>query len=111
MKRRTGYLFKRGDNFYCAWRVSGQLFTRALRDDNGQPITAKREAEAARDKFMLPIATGDEAAVLESIAGRLEGRKAELAKWEDEKHPPLPVAKAWLEYLDAPNRPDSGEST
>lgn len=111
MKRRTGYLFKRGDNFYCAWRVSGKLFTRALRDDNGQPITAKREAEVARDRFMLPIATGDEAAVLESIAGKLEGRKAELAKWDNEKNPPLPVAKAWLEYLDSPNRPDSGEST
>jgi len=111
MKRRTGYLFKRGKTFYCAWRVNGKLFTRALRDENGQAITAKREAEIARDKFMLPIATGDEAAVLESIAGRLEGRKAELVKWGDEKHPPLPVAKAWLEYLDSPNRPDSGEST
>lgn len=111
MKRRTGYLFKRGDNFYCAWRVSGKLFTRALRTDNGQPITAKREAELARDRFMLPITTGDEAAVLESIAGRLEGRKAELVRHHDEQNPPLTVAKAWIEYLNAPNRPDSGEST
>jgi len=111
MKRRSGYLFKRGSNFYCAWRVNGKLFTRALRDENGQPITGKREAEIARDRFMLPIATGDEAAVLESIAGRLEGRKAELAKWEDEKNPPLPVSRAWVEYLDSTNRPDSGEST
>ena len=111
MKRRSGYLFKRGNNFYVSWKVNGKLFMKALRDENGQPITAKREAEVARDKFMLPIATGDEAAVLESIAGKLEGRKAELAKWEDEKNPPLPVKRAWSEFLASPNRPDSGAST
>ena len=111
MKRRTGYLFKRGRNFYVSWKVNGKLFMKALRDDNGQPITAKREAEIARDKFMLPIATGDEAAVLESIAGKLGGRKAELAKWEDEQHPPLSIRRAWSEFLASPNRPDSGEST
>jgi integrase len=111
MKRRTGYLFKRGNNFYCAWRVNGKLFTRALRDESGQPISAKREAEIARDKFMSPIAQGDEAAVLESIAGRLEGRKAELAKWEDEQHPPSSISQAWSDYLASPNRPDSGKST
>jgi len=111
MKRRTGYLFKRGSNFYVSWKVNGKLFMKALRDDNGQPITAKREAEIARDKFMLPIATGDEAAVLESIAGKLEGRKAEIAKWENEKNPPLSIGQAWSEFLASPNRPDSGKST
>jgi len=111
MKRRTGYLFKRGNNFYVSWKVNGRLFMKALRDDAGQPITAKREAEIARDKFMLPITTGDEAAVLESIAGKLGGRKAELAKWEDEKHPPAAINHAWSEFLASPNRPDSGGST
>jgi integrase len=111
MKRRTGYLFKRGSNFYVSWKVNGKLFMKALRDDNGQPITAKREAEIARDKFMLPIATGDEAAVLESISGRLEGRKAELTKWQDEQHPPLSIGQTWSEFLASPNRPDSGKST
>lgn len=111
MKRRTGYLFKRGNNFYVSWKVNGKLFMKALRDDNGQPITAKREAEIARDKFMLPIATGDEAAVLESIAGKLEGRKAELAKWEDQQHPPSSIGQTWSDFLASPNRPDSGQST
>jgi len=111
MKRRTGYLFKRGNNFYVSWKVNGKLFMKALRDDNGQPITAKREAEIARDKFMLPITTGDEAAVLGSIAGRLEGRKAELAKWEAKKNPPLAIGQTWSEFLASPNRPDSGAST
>jgi integrase len=91
--------------------VSGKLFMKALRDDNGQPITAKREAEIARDKFMLPIATGDEAAVLESIAGKLDSRKAVLAKWEDEQHPPSSIGQAWSDFLASPNRPDTGDST
>ena len=111
MKHRTGYLFKRGSNFYVSWKVNGKIFSKALRDDTGSPITAKREAEEARAKLMAPFTVADEATALESITAKLEGRKAELAKWEDEQNPPLPVAKAWLEYLDAPNRPDSGEST
>jgi integrase len=111
MKRRTGYLFKRGNNFYVSWKVNGKLFMKALRDDNGQPITTKREAEIARDKFMLPITTGDEASVLGSIAGRLDGRKAELARWEAEKNPPLAIGQTWHEFLASPNRPDSGDST
>jgi integrase len=111
MKRRTGYLFKRGNNFYVSWKVNGKLFMKALRDANGQPITTKREAETARDKFMLPIAAADEAAVLESIAGKLVGRKAELAKWEDEKNPPLAITQAWTAFVVSANRPDSGEST
>jgi integrase len=111
MKHRTGYLFKRGTNFYCAWRVSGKPITRALRDDSGQPITKRREAEIARSKLMAPISTADEVAVLESIAGKLKGHKAELAKWEDEQHPPSSIMQAWSDYLASPNRPDSGDST
>jgi integrase len=111
MKHRTGYLFKRGDNFYCAWRVSGRPITRALRDDNGQPITKRREAEIARSKLMAPISTADEVAVLESIAGKLKGHKAELAKWEDEQHPPSSIVQAWSDFLASNNRPDSGDST
>ncbi len=111
MKRRTGHLFKRGSNFYVSWKVNGKLFMKALRDENGQPITAKREAEIARDKFMLPITVADEAAVLESIAGKLEGRKAELSKIEDEKNPPLAIGQVWTEFVASSNRPDSGDST
>ena len=82
-KHRTGYLLKRGDNFYVSWRVNGKLFTKALRDDNGQPITTRREAETAREAFMAPLAVADEAQVLQSITNRLEGRKAEIAAWDE----------------------------
>jgi integrase len=111
MKSRTGYLHKRGDNFYVSWRVNGKLFMKALRDDNGQPITSKREADEAKEKFMAPLAKADEAEVLEAITGRLEGRKAELAVWDEQQNPALPISQAWSEFLASPNRPDSGPET
>jgi integrase len=111
MKHRTGHLFKRGANFYVRWTVEGKVFSKALRDENGNAITAKREAEEARQKVMAPFTVADEAAALESIVGKLEGRKAELAKWEDQQNPPLSLALAWSEYLASPNRPDTGKDT
>jgi len=111
MKHRTGYLFKRGKTFSVTWKVAGKIFTKALRDDNGNPITTRREAEEARQKLIAPFAVADEAAALESIAGKLEGRKAELAKLQDELNPPLLISQAWTEFLASPNRPDSGGET
>src|SRR5580704_11151028 len=110
-KHRTGYLFKRANNFYLQWRINGKKFCNAIRDDNGNPITSRREAEAAREKFMAAFAVANETEVLQSIAGKLEGRKAELAKLENEKNPPLSIGQAWSVFLASPNRPDSGDST
>ena len=111
MKSRTGYLHKRGDNFYVSWRVNGKLFMKALRDGNGQPITSKREAEEAKQKFMAPMVKADEVEVLEAITGRLEGRKAELVAYDEQQNPALPISQTWTEFLASPNRPDSGPET
>lgn len=110
-KHRTGYLFRRGKTFYVSWRIAGKAFSKALHDDNGSPITTRREAEEAKQKLMVPFVVADEASALESIAGKLEGRRAELAKLQDEQNPPLPITQAWTEFISSPNRPDSGEST
>ena len=37
--------------------------------------------------------------MLASIAGKLEGRKAEIEKWEEEKNPPLSIGQAWSGFL------------
>ena len=110
-KHRTGHLFKRGANFYCRWTVNGKVFSKALRDDQGNPITARREAGEAQLKLMAAFVVADEATALESIVAKLDGRKAELARLEDQQNPPLGIAGAWMDYIAAPNRPDSGEST
>lgn len=110
-KHRTGHLFKRGKNFYVRWTVNGKVFSKSLRDGDGNPITNNRDAEEAQTKVMAAFVVADEATALESIAAKLDGRRAELVRLQDEQNPPLPVRRAWVEYLDAPNRPDSGEST
>ena len=110
-KHRTGHIFKRGTNFYVRWTVNGKVFSKALRDDKGDAITSRREAEEAQTKVMAPFVVADEAAALESIVGKLEGRKAELVKLNDEQNPPLPIGEAWTAFLASPNRPDSGNST
>ncbi len=105
------YLLKRGNSYYCSWRHKGKLLTRALRDANGQPITTLEAARKARDEFMRPFTASTETKVLEELNAKLQGRKAEIAKWEDEKNPPLSIGQAWHEFLTSPNRPDSGGST
>lgn len=110
-KQRVGHLFKRGDNFYLRWMVEGKVFSKALRDEAGRAVTTKREAEEARRRWMSPFAVASETEVLQTIAGRLEGRKAELALLDDRQNPPVTLAEAWSKFIDSPSRPDTGPAT
>ena len=110
-KRRTGCLSKRGRTFYCTWRVNGRAISKALYDKDGHPITTLREAEVARAALMSSFTVSDEATSLESISAKLEGKKAELFRLENEQNPPLKITSAWDAYLSNPNRPDSGPQT
>jgi integrase len=105
------YLIKRGNTYYCSFRHKGKLLTRALRDASSQPITTIEEARKARDEFMRPFSASTETKVLEELTVKIQGRKAEIAKWEDEKNPPLTLDQSWSEFLASANRPDSGDST
>ena len=105
------YLLKRGSNYYCSWRHNGKLLTRALRDSSGQPITTVEAARMARDEFMRPFTASTETKILEELNTKLQGRKAQIAKWEDDKNPPLSIGEAWSDFLASPTRPDSGDST
>jgi len=111
MKHRTGYLFKRNGNFYVQWNVNGKRFTKALRDNEGNAISTRREADEAQAKLMASFTVADEAEALQSIAAKLEGRKAELARIQDSQTPLVAIATAWADYMATPNRPDSGETT
>src|SRR5215469_13997392 len=101
MKHRTGYLFKRGKNWYVQWQVEGKLFSKVLRDANGQSITTRREAEEARDKFMAPMALASEAEALASLASRANALQADL----DKQAKALSLAEAWSTYLSSTKRP------
>jgi len=87
------------------WRINGKLFMKST----GQ--TRKDKAEQERDKIMSPFVAGDEVTVLQNVAAKIQGKQAEIARYEDEKTPPLLVSQAWASFLTAPNRPDSGDAT
>jgi integrase len=91
--------------------IEGKVIMKALRDGCGNPITTKREAELAKEKFMAPFALTTKAEALQTIAGKLADSKAQIANWEDQQNPPLPISYAWSEFLASPNRPDSGKET
>lgn len=111
MKHRTGMLLKRGSNYYCRWVVNGKVFMRSLRDESGDPITKKEEAETARVKLMAAYRVADEAEALQSVVAQLEGKRAELVQIHEERNPPLTIEQAWHAYLATPNRPDTGPTT
>jgi len=105
MKVRSGHLFKRNGIYYVQWRVNGKLFMKSTRTRN------RKDAQAERDRIMAPFVAGDESTVLQHVAATIEGRRAEIQRYEDEKNPPLSIDDVWEAYLAAPNRPDSGGST
>ncbi|MFA5043983.1 MAG: hypothetical protein WC381_10310 [Kiritimatiellia bacterium] len=96
MRKRTGYLIRRGKVYYATWKVSGKRFmqTTGKRD--------RREAEKELHRIMEPFVAGDEATTLQNIAAKIEGRKVEIAQLEDERNPPLSIAHA-LDNMNAKN--------
>ena len=114
MKTRTGCLVKRGKTFYVQWKIEGKTF----RETTGK--TNRRDAETERARIMAPYALGSEVTALESVKGRLEGRKSELERLENERNPPPQIGSivnknlsspVWLAFMASSSRPDSGEST
>jgi integrase len=105
MKRRTGYLMKRGKVYYACWTMHGKKFVQS---------TGKRdkdEAETELRRIMEPVALGNEVTTLQNIAAKIGGRTAELARLDEEAHPPLTVNATWTAYVTAGNRKEISEGT
>jgi integrase len=99
-----GHLLLRGQVWYLQWRIGGKLHQKTT----GK--TDREEAEAERDRILHPFQLKNEVAALETLAGRITGRKTELAKIEARK-PALTLDRAWKAFEGSPDRPDSGPST
>lgn len=104
MKKRTGYVFKRGTHYYCQWRVDGKTFIQRLNNDDGEPVTNTKDAEQARQKLMVPFSVSERVEALEMIQGKLAGAKEELAIIEDERNPALMISQAWITFEKIPGK-------
>jgi integrase len=105
MKKRTGYLYKRGDTFYVVFGVDGKKKYITTGE------TELRKAEAARERILAPYMARDEIKLAEDVHQHLEGATAKLAKMVDGQHPPLTVADAWRAFITHHNRPRCSENT
>ena len=107
MKTRTGNLFQRkpGGSYYVKVYVDRKSIVKSLGTSN------RREAERRKAEFMQPYLTGDAVDTLKAVQVKLADRQTEVAKWEDEQHPPLSIRDAWRTYEDAGNRREIAEVT
>ncbi|MBU0676918.1 MAG: site-specific integrase [Verrucomicrobia bacterium] len=102
---------KAAGSFYLTYTVEGQRITTSLRDRDGNPITDKEQAEAARRIILAPYMTGNKVESLKAIQATLQDAEATLAEAEDKATPPLTIADGEQAYLASPSKPDSGERT
>jgi integrase len=107
MKTTSGYLTKRGSNFYCYWTINGQAFGKVLRDESGQPITQKAEAEKAKARLMEIVGKQNQVAALQSIRHAIDDKEKEISTLQDSQSAALTVTKAWSEFVS----PTSGRNT
>ena len=107
MKTTTGSLITRGNNYYCFWRYRGKAFSRVLRDESGQPITHKRQAEVAKDKLMEIFAKKNQIQSLQHIAHAIDDKQKEIVAMQDSQSKPLTLAQAWSHFVS----PTSGRNT
>ena len=107
MKTTSGYLTKRGDRFYCYWTINGKAFGKVLRDESGQPITHKGEAEKAKARLMEIVGKQNHVAALQSIRHAIDDTQKEISTLQDSQTAALTVAGAWSEFVS----PTSGRNT
>lgn len=105
MKRRKGFLVKRGKTYFATWFINGKRFQQTTGKKN------KKDADAKLEEIMRPFIAKDEAQVLRNIAASIEGKKAEQEELERRKKPPVAIASAWSIYQKSTRRPDSGPGT
>lgn len=108
-KKSFGSLVVRGRNFYAFWRVKDpkdpdgkktKAICKALRDENGQPITDKEKAAIAKARLManVGLVVGNEVDTLRSIQRAIGDKQTETDRLNEEKNPPMPLARVWTAF-------------
>lgn len=91
----AGNLVLRGRTWFARWAVDGKIFTRTTGESD------KREAEKKLAEFVAPFRLNSEVEVLEAVAVKIDGRKAEIEEWKDNQ-PAMTLLQAWTAFKVAP---------
>ena len=111
MKTTTGSLIKRGSNYYCFWRIKGKAFCKALRDEAGQAISQKADAERAKTKLMEIVGKQNRVEALRTIQHAIDDTQTDIAELEAARNPDMTLKLAWNAFERSPRRDDCSEST
>jgi integrase len=111
MKTTTGSLIKRGSNYYCFWRIKGKAFCKALRDEAGQAISHKADAERAKTKLMEIVGKQNRVESLRTIQHAIDDTQYDIAELEAAQNPDLTIKLAWNAFERSPRRDDCSEAT
>src|ERR1039458_7716449 len=111
MKTTTGSLIKRGSNYYCFWRIKGKAFCKALRDEAGQAISHKADAERAKTKLMEIVGKQNRVESLRTIQHAIDDTQYDIAELEAAQNPELTIKLAWKAFERSPRRDDCSEAT
>ena len=95
---------RKGRVWRARWTVDGKTYTRTTGTSD------RREAERILAEIVAPFAARTDTERLENLAVKIEGRKAEIRRYEDSK-PALALADGFEAYLRSGLRPDSGART
>ena len=99
-----GTLERKGRVWRARWTVDGKTYTKTTGTSD------RREAEKILAEIVAPFAAKSDAERLENLAVKIEGRKAEIRRYEDSK-PALALADGFEAYRRSRERPDTGAAT
>lgn len=99
-----GTLERKGRVWRARWTVDGKTYTKTTGTSD------RREAEKILAEIVAPFAAKSDAERLENLAVKIEGRKAEIRRYEDSK-PALALADGFEAYRRSKERPDTGAAT
>jgi len=107
---------KRGGIYWLEHRLkdSNGKVTRireALKDDDGNPITDLKTAEAKQLSIMAPFITDNRIEQLKFIKVKLQDLEQTKAEADKKNISDVKISDGWIVYRKSPIRPDSGPAT
>lgn len=100
-----GSLERRPNGSYLArWVCNGKRYSQLIKDDDGNAVTDKRQAEQLLEKITAPYRLGSEAETAALLATKAAGKQAEVQAWKD-KQPALLLVDACDAYRASLSRP------